>query len=157
MVGSDWTIETKHKQRKVGVRKQFRCRHCSISFSSQQEHKAHNATVHPPNEEKLHACNECQYRAISSMLLEKHVKTMHSEEVAPKPRIICAICAQSVASRAYNNHFRGHPNGTNSIGVMFDQAKGYFICPICKKRYNVFSSIETHMLTTHTVNFPKSV
>ncbi|OXA47342.1 Zinc finger protein 91 [Folsomia candida] len=115
----------------------YHCSFCDKRFSTLGNMRLHVDVKHPPNREKIHSCDKCEYRSHSKVYLAQHVKRHNPANRGKNPaRFPCTLCGKEFKIRKdLETHISMHTT-----------EKAY-VCSTCGRSFSHANSLKRHEAT----------
>nr|CAH7755047.1 unnamed protein product [Callosobruchus chinensis] len=133
----------------VSLHNLISCKHCNMSFKSQQSLRNHIIRQHPDLMAsvtgKIHECSYCTYKTSMRHMFHEHIIKKHPNFGGPKDLISCQYCdATYKGKQSLDYHIvKKHPDFIGSVN------REIYKCSICPYTNLRKYMLEKHMLRHH--------
>lgn len=107
------------------------CEICDKIFLNKHKLKKH-LVAH--SNHRPFQCTMCPKAFKENFILNKHVRTMHTD---PAPKESCKICGRSIAKTSFDRHLKTHKNPPS------------YQCTVCTKKFVDADTLEKHFRRVH--------
>nr|CAH7755050.1 unnamed protein product [Callosobruchus chinensis] len=129
----------------VSLHNLISCKHCNMSFKSQQSLRNHIIRQHPDLMAsvtgKIHECSYCTYKTSMRHMFHEHIIKKHPNFVDPDSCNMCQHCTMTFRSRPslYDHIIREHPQFSASVN------RKIYECSYCN-----YKTINNFIFNEHT-------